>query len=197
MRTLRLHEIISLPLVALVTATAWSQGTQESVYRVVAYVGGGASLYAASAGTPSGLSTDVSKFGPAATVRVMWQPDHMLGVGLESGWTKLYSYTVSGPTSGKMYYSQVPLYVVWSMKFWDQLNVLGGYGYSHVITNLDYAGTVTVATWSMGWLAACSYECPITRTLGIAGELKWITPIETHDSAMTLQIQLVWNILEY
>ena len=194
MRTIRLHRILSLPLIALVTATVWSQ---ESVYKVVAYVGGGASIYTASAGTPAGLSTDVSKFGPAATVRVMWQPDHMLGVGLESGWTKLYSYTVSGPTSGKLYYSQVPLYIVWSMKFWDALNVAGGYGYSHVITNLDYAGTVNVATWSMGWLAACSYERPITKTLGIAGEIKWINPIESKDGALTLQVQLVWNILEY
>ncbi|HMK39588.1 MAG TPA: outer membrane beta-barrel protein [Bacteroidota bacterium] len=194
MRPPRLHRIVIVALVALAAGSAYSQ---ESVYRVVAYVGGGASLYTASAGTPAGLSTDVSKFGPAATVRLMWEPDHLLGVGLESGWTKLYSYTIAGPTSGTMYHSQVPLFVVWSMKFWDAVHLFGGYGYSRVITNLDYAGTATVATWSMGWMAACSYERPLTHTLGIAGEAKWITPVETGDGAFTLQVQLVWNVFEY
>jgi len=197
MRLSPVKNIITLAAVVLVTAMAYSEGSDSSVYRVVAYVGGGGSFYVASAGTPSGMSADVSKFGPAATVRVMWQPDHILGVGLESGWTKLYSYTTSGPEAGKVYLSQVPMYFVWSMKLWGALNVMGGYGYSRVNTKLDYAGTVNVGTWSMGWMAACSYERPVSKKLGVAAEIKWINPIETQDGAITLQVQLVWNLLEW
>jgi hypothetical protein len=177
--------------------TAVAGEGHDSTYRLVAYLGGGGSLYVTSAGTPSGMQADVSKFGPAATFRVMWCPDHLLSVGLESGWTKLYSYETGAPDQGKVYLSQFPLYIVWSMKFFDAVNVLGGYGYSRVNTSLDYQGTVNVGTWSMGWVAACSYERPLTKTLGVAAELKWINAVESHDGALTLQAQLVYSFLEW
>jgi hypothetical protein len=169
----------------------------DSTFKLVAYVGGGLSRYISVAGTPSGMSTDVSKTGPAATVRVMWRPEHLLSVGLETGWTKLYSYkSTSGPPA-QVYYSQVPLYLVWCMRFWEELNIFGGYGYSRVNTNMDFEGNVNIGTWSMGWVAACSYEQPLSKTMGIAAELKYINAVESQDGAITLQVHFVWNFYEW
>jgi hypothetical protein len=188
---------IGIAAALLVSVNAVAGENRDSTYRLVAYVGGGGSFYTASAGVPSGLQGDVSKFGPAATVRVMFCPDHILSVGLESGWTKLYSYETTGPAQGKVHLSQVPLYIVWSMRFLDAVNLFGGYGYSRLTTQLDYAGSTSAGTWSLGWVAACSYEKPITETLGVAAELKWIAAVESRDAAITLQVQLVYSFLEW
>jgi hypothetical protein len=189
--------IVCLVSSLLFTAVAYAGVSGDSTYSVVAYVGGGLSRYLVAAGIPSGMSADVSKTGPAATVRVMWRPDHLLSVGLETGWTKMYSYkSTSGPPAEE-YLSQVPVYIVFSMRFWDALNIFGGYGYSRVNTNLNYEGTVNLGTWSMGWVAACSYEKPLSKTLGIATELKWIDAVESREAVLTLQVQLVWDFFRY
>jgi len=181
----------------LFASVAYAGESSDSTYKVVAYIGGGLSRYIVVAGTPSGMSADVSKTGPAATLRVMWYPDHLLSVGLETGWTKIYSYkSTSGPPA-QMTLSQYPLYAVFGMKFWNELNLIGGYGYSRLNTNLDYQGTVNISTWSMGWVAACSYEHPVSKTLGIAAELKWINAVESGDGVITLQLQLVWDLFRY
>lgn len=188
---------VCLAAALLISANAIAGEGHDSTYKLVAYVGLGGSFYTTSAEFASGLQADVSKFGPAATVRVMWRPDHLLSVGLESGWSKFYSYESSGSTEGKVYVSQVPLYIVFSMRFWDAMEVTGGYGYSHVNTNLEYQGTVNIGAWSMGWVAACSYERPLTKTLGLAAELKWINAVESHDANVSLQVQLVYSFLEW
>jgi len=178
-------------------AVAGGTGTTDTTFHLVAYVGLGGSWYSTSAGFAQGLNADVSKFGPAGTIRVMWRPDHLLSVGLESGWSKFYSYETGGSPSGKVSVSQVPLYIVWSMRFLDGVEVFGGYGYSRINTSLDYQGTVNVGTWSMGWVAAASYTRPLTKTLGLAGELKWINAVESHDANVSLQVQLVYSIFEW
>jgi hypothetical protein len=192
-----LRRMVCIAAFFMVPMMAFAQTPNDSTYRLVVTVGGGASLYTSPEETATWTNADVSKFGPAATFRVMWHPDHLLSVGLESGWTKLYSYETSEPVNGEVFLSQVPVYMVWSMRFVDAINVFGGYGYSHLNTNLNYAGTVNISTWSMGWLAACSFEHPLTSTLGVAAELKWINAVEANDAALTLQVQLVYTALEW
>jgi hypothetical protein len=181
----------------LVSVRALAGGERDTTFRLIATVGVGGSFYSTTAGFAPDLQADVSKFGPAATVRVMWQPDHLLGVGLETGWSKFYSYEISGSTPGSVYVSQVPLYIVWSMKPWGGITLFGGYGYSRVNTSLEYQGTVNAGTWSMGWVAAGSYEWPLAKNLGIAGEVKWINAVESHDATLSLQVQLVYSFFEY
>jgi hypothetical protein len=183
---------------ALLGATESFAGEKsDTTYKVVVYAGLGGSLLVTEAGTPSGLQADVSTFGPAGTFRVMWRPDHLLGVGIETGWSKLYSYETSGDVKGSVYLSQVPLYAVFSMKLADPINVFGGYGYSRLTSELDYGGTTKLGTWSMGWIAACTYERPINEKLGLAAELKWINAVEAKVANITLQVQLVYDLLEY
>jgi hypothetical protein len=181
----------------LVSTESFAGEKSDTTYKVVVYAGLGGSLLVSEAGTPSGLQADVSKFGPAGTFRVMWRPDHLLGVGLETGWTKLYSYETTGDVKGDVYLSQVPLYIVFSMKLADRVNVFGGSGYSRLNSSLDYGGTVDVGTWSMGWIAACTYERPINNKFGLAAELKWFNIVEAKAANITLQVQLVYNLIEY
>ncbi|MDB5240397.1 MAG: hypothetical protein JWP57_1022, partial [Spirosoma sp.] len=70
-----------------------STANKRGPYTIVLTLGGGLSYYSTHLGVPSGLDqVDVSRFGVPATFRAMWYPDHRLRIGLETGWTTMYSY---------------------------------------------------------------------------------------------------------
>ncbi len=95
-----------------------------------------------------------------------------------------------------MYLSRVPLIAVWSMNIL-KVDLFAGAGYYYLNSNLDYHGTVNAHTWSLGWLAAASYTDPLSENLGVAGEIKWMNAVENQDVVMTIQVQLVWKLLEW
>jgi hypothetical protein len=169
----------------------------DGTYSLVAYIGGGYSHYVTTpGGPPSDIPVDHTKSGFAGTVRVMWVPDHLIRLGLESGWTTFYSYKFGAQSDGKMSLTGVPLIVVWSMNVL-KVDLFAGAGYYHLNSNLDYHGTITGHTWSLGWLAAASYTHPLSENLGVAGEVKWMNAVENQDAVMTIQVQLVWKFLEW
>jgi hypothetical protein len=175
-------------------ATAGSPG--DSAYAIVAYVGGGISQYLVVPGGPPDIPTDVSKTGLAGTVRLMWHPDYLLRLGIETGWTKLYSYTLQQQPAGELFLSAVPALIVWSMPVYG-VDLFFGAGYYLLNSSLDYQGTVDVSTWSLGWMAAASYTHPLTDNLGVAGEIKWMNASEHESSNLTIQAQLVWRLFEW
>jgi hypothetical protein len=179
------------------TAFAQGAGPESGIYQLKLTAGGGLSLCPSPGSPPSGMSGDVSKFGPAAIFRLMFAPDHLLSVGMESGWTSVYSYETTGQDAGKVSLSQVPMYFVFAMRPWEGIQILGGYGYSRLNTSLDYQGEVNQGTWSMGWITSASYEKPIADRLALAGELKWINAIEEKQAVITFQVQLVWDFYRW
>ena len=78
--------------------------------------------------------SDLNKNGFSGTVRVMWNPEHLLSVGLETGYQYLYSIDVSdystdyGTTqfSASMY--AVPIFMVFSMKIAPNVKLTAGSG---------------------------------------------------------------------
>src|SRR5882724_5197759 len=85
-------------------------------YALVAYIGGGISFFTGDAGTPAGLNATKTVVNPVGTFRIMWQPDHLLRVGLESGWTNFYSYSVEdNSVKGKVHVQSIPILLVFSM----------------------------------------------------------------------------------
>lgn len=168
----------------------------DSTYAVVAYIGGGFSRYLPSVSGPPDIPIDVSRLGPAGTIRVMWHPNYRVRLGVETGWTKFYSYTLQAQPSGKLYLSGVPLLVVWSMQVLN-VDLFLGTGYYRLNSNLDYQGTVNASTWSLGWMAAASYTHPLSEKLGVAGEVKWMNATEHELATLTIQAQLVWRVFEW
>ena len=191
--------LMALVIVAgLVTVPQLCAQTHEAgPYNLTAYVGGGLSKYVTSpGGPPAGVPVDHTTTGLAATARVMWCPDHLLRLGLESGWTNFYSYTFGSQNEGKESVSAVPLIAVWSMNLLH-VDWFAGAGYYHLNSTLDYMGTVSTNTWSLGWLAAASYTHKLSDNWGVAGEVKWMNAVESQDAAITFQVQMVWKFLEW
>lgn len=192
-----------------VKAQTDSTGSKRGRYAVVLTVGGGLSCYSAPLRVPPGLEqVDVSRFGVPAMFRAMWHPDHRLRIGLETGWTTMYSYR--GLASGeraRVYVSAVPMLLVFSMplawlsgaerSFAQRLAVSGGTGVFLINSRLDYAGTVNSNRPSLGWMLAGSYTQPITRRFRVATEVKWLDAIATEDAAFSVQLQLVWRAFSW
>ena len=78
--------------------------------------------------------SDLNKNGFSGTVRVMWNPEHLLSIGLESGYQYLYSIDVSdydtefGTTdfSASMY--TVPVFIVFAMRLLPNIRLTAGTG---------------------------------------------------------------------
>ncbi|MBD2754768.1 hypothetical protein [Spirosoma validum] len=178
-------------------------------YNFVMTVGSGLSFYSTHLGVPAALEqTHVSRFGVPATLRMMWYPDHRLRIGLETGWTTMYSYR--GHVSGEpahVYVSLVPILLVFSMPMaWlsgtersiaRRFAATVGTGVYLNHSRLDYLGTVLTNTNSLGWMAAGSYTQPIGRRLRVAGELKWYDAVAAENAAFTAEVQLVWRAFSW
>ena len=174
-------------------------------YTLVFSVGSGLSYYSTHLGVPAALEqTHVSRFGVPATLRAMWYPDHRLRVGLETGWTTMYSYRgLVGNETAHMYVSVVPVLLLFSMPLaWlsgtdrsiaRRLSITAGTGIYINHSRLDYVGTVMANTNSLGWMAAASYTYPVSRRFRVAGELKWYDAVAAENAAFTAEVQLIWR----
>lgn len=167
-------------------------------YALVAYVGGGISFFMGDAGTPAGLKATKTIVNPIGTLRIMWQPDHLLRVGLETGWTNFYSYKVDdNNVKGKVNVQSIPILLVFSMPVFQRFNIYAGPGSYLITSKLNYETETNSTTLSLGWMAAVSFEYPLNNKLGLVSEFKWLNSWETKDQSLSLQIHLRWKFLTW
>ena len=153
--------------------------------------------YSTEAGIPTGMQATVQRLHVSGMIRLIWQPDHLLSIGLESGILDLYSYKVSDGTTGTVVKRAVPLLLLFSMPVTKRIQLYAGPGAYLISSKLNYTGTVHASAFSLGWMASASYEYPISSKIGIAGELKWLNAFSTRDASLTLQIQIKWKLLTW
>ncbi len=215
--SLRLYALIWVICLFMSKETANAQSapptdttqTPRGPYNLVVTVGSGLSYYSTHLGVPPAIEqSHISRFGFPATLRVMWFPDHRLRMGIETGWTTMYSYRghVAGDPA-QVYVSVVPVLMVFSMPLaWlsgtdrsitRRLAATIGTGVYLNHSRLDYAGTVISATRSLGWMAAGSYTHPVGRRFRIAGELKWYDAVGAENAAFVAEVQLVWRAFSW
>jgi len=176
-----------------------SQPQKRGEYGWVAYISGGAGLYLSNNGAPAFLNPSVSNSSHVANVRIMWHPDHLLKVGLETGHMTFYSYTFKDSTglSGKTKLSAIPVLIEWTMAVTKRLNLFAGSGVYFLNTNLDYQGRTSSPKLSIGWMAAGSYIHPLSTNVGLGTEVKWMEAAETSNGIISLQLQLVWKFSKW
>jgi hypothetical protein len=207
---------VGLLVLGMMTTSALAQkgavadtGRTRGPYSVVLSVGGGLSYYSTHLGIPAALSnTQLSRFGVPLTVRALWVPDHRLRLGLESGWTTMYSYRGRvNNTEGRVYVSAIPTLAIFQMPLaWlsgnersiaRRLSVTGGTGVYIVHSRLDYEGTVQTSTISLGWMAAASYTQPLGPRFRVSGELKWYDAVASENAAFAAQVQLNYRLVRW
>ena len=173
--------------------------SEESVYSVNAYFGLGYSIFLSELDYET-----LSKSGFSGTVRIMWEPEHLLSIGLESGYLQIYkldNLQVEGPrqTHGiTSILNAVPIIAVFSMKIIDNFKLSVGSGmyilYSHVEA-LD--NPVTTSQLSTGSYFAATYFHKLSGIFSLGGELKYYYINKIEDGDLSLQIALQYKFLTY
>ncbi len=176
-----------------------SQPRHRGDYSLVVYASGGLGYYPSYAGALAYLRPRIANINPVSTLRLMWHPDHLLKLGLETGYMTFLSYTItdSANNKGKVVLNAIPVLLEWSMPLTKRINVFAGSGVYFTKTRLDYAGKTSSNKVSVGWMAAASYIHPLSKNLGLGTELKWLDAAESRDGSICLQLQLVWKFLRW
>ena len=110
------------------SALAFSQN-DHTMYSLTSEIGAGYSRYFTTLDYK-----DLNKNGFSGTLRIMWNPEHLLSVGLETGYQYLYSVDVSnyetdfGSTNFSASMYTVPIFIVFAMKITSNIKINGGSG---------------------------------------------------------------------
>jgi hypothetical protein len=199
------NKIILCLLLLLGSVFSWSQQgditkrPQPGEYSFLLYLNGGAGYYASQSGTTAYNEPSFRRINPIYTARLVWHPDHLLSVGLESGFMTFYSYKLkdSAGKTGSVALDAIPMLIVWSMPVKKHFNILVGSGLYILKTALNYQGKTYSNKLTTGWMAGLSYIHPIKKNLGLGTEFKWLYASETTSGTLSLQLEFIYRFLNY
>ena len=188
--------LFSLQLYGQETFT--SQPQRRGDQALVIYISGGAGYYPSYKGALSYLQPRMNNINPVSSIRLMWHPDHLLKVGLETGYITFLSYSIedTAGNKGKVALHAIPVLLEWSMAITRRINIFAGSGVYFTRTKLDYGGVSASGKISVGWMAAASYILPVSKNMGLGVEVKWLDAAESRDGSVCLQLQWVWRFLK-
>ena len=168
-------------------------------FRLLVYAGLGASYYSSILNSPVDLADKKQlRWAVPASLRVMWQTDHLLRLGLETGYVTMYSYQGNRDDQlAKVRVTATPILAVFSMSVVKRFALYAGTGVYRINSNLSYDGATRGTTYSLGWMAAGTYTQPISKNVGLAAELKWFDATQTKDACFIAQATLVWRALTW
>lgn len=177
----------------------YSQST-DTTYKVNAIVGLGYSYFISSLSELSGFNPHSFN----ATAKIVWQPEHLLRVGIESGYLSFYSYKQSGFTSDygttdvKSSLSSVPIILIFSMEIFKEFEISTGVGVYFLFSEIDsYGNKVSSSIFSNGYYSSMSYFYALNKDLRIGCELKYYYISKIEDADLSLQLVMKYNFLEY
>ncbi|MGB5849752.1 MAG: hypothetical protein WBH40_14765, partial [Ignavibacteriaceae bacterium] len=137
-------------------------------------------------------------------IRLMWEPEHLLSIGIESGYLHLYDIsTQRSLENGKTFnvsseLTAVPIITVFSMELIENFRLSIGSGLFILTSKVDALGNPVNSTQvSTGSLASGSYFYPLSHTISLGGEIKYYLINKIEDGDLTLQFSLQYRFLTY
>ncbi len=190
---------IALLLISASAITTTYSQTTEPEYAVTAYINGGYSRFISELD-----DNDLNKNGYSGTIRIMWEPEYMLSLGIESGYIHLYSFethrTLLNGTrvDGTAELNAVPVLVIYSMRLYENFKVTVGTGLFILTSKVDALGnSVESSQLSTGILLGASYLVPLSSTLALGGEVKYYLINKIEDAGLNFQVSFQYRFLVY
>ncbi len=147
---------------------------------------------------------DLNTNGFGGMVRAMWNPEHLLSIGLETGYQYLYSIDVKniptefGSTDLSASMTSVPIHIALAMKITDDLKIRGGTGVYLLTNHGDMFGSALESSLiSIGMQVGVSYARPVGRDISLGAELKYSYISKLQDQTVALQFLFIYNLLEF
>ena len=147
---------------------------------------------------------DLNQNGFSGTVKVMWNPEHLLSIGLETGYQQLYSLDVSdydtefGNTNVSASMYTVPIFIVFAMKVLPNIKLSAGSGVYLLFNSGEAFGDVLNSNQiSIGAHVGASYTYPINNSMAIGGELLYSYFSKLQDQTVAIQFLFVYDFLKW
>jgi hypothetical protein len=132
---------------------------------------------------------DVNEFNYSIAGRIMWEPEHLLSLGVESGYYRLYTVNIPELPDVKISNSAIPIQVVISMKILKKFYCNFSSGQTILINKVHTpaAGDVNASTLSLGDFAGTfGYKYPLKNHFSLQAELKYFHASKLNDSNAAL-----------
>lgn len=141
----------------------------------------------------------LSRNGFNGFARLLWNPETILSVGVEIGYTNLYSITP--PEGGAVKQTTLvayPFYLVLSMEPVDRFSVAIGYGLATLSSVVDDGSSQTgVTSSSTSVYGALQYLAPIDDRLKIGGEARITSFDRYRDVNMSFNLLITYSLIRY
>ena len=146
----------------------------------------------------------LNKNGFSGTVKVMWNPEHLLSIGLETGYQYLYSFNYDGyetefgttDISASMY--TIPVFIIFSMKILPNIKLSAGSGiYLLYNSGESFGEEISSNQLSIGAHTGISYTYPINNSMAIGGELLYSYFSKLQDQTVAIQFLFVYDFFRY
>jgi len=173
----------------------------DTSYAWILYAGGGYTRNISSFDfKPQGLLQN----GFSSTLRVMWKPEHLLRVGLETGYHYVYGAEVEsftnefGTTDAKTSLYVMPILLTFSMPVIDRFEAWVGMGAGLLTSHVEFFGqTSDVSSFTPYMYVGVSYLYPIARDLQLGGEARYQYMERFRDQNVSVQVILSWQFHTY
>jgi hypothetical protein len=193
-----MHIFKTILVVIIISCSAFGQ-IKDTLYSLSTEIGLGYSRYFTTMNYD-----DLNKNGFSGTVRVMWNPEHLLSVGLETGYQYLYSIDLSdystefGTTdfSASMY--TVPIFIVLTMKISPNIKLTTGSG-MYLLYNAGniFDDKLESNQISIGAYGGISYTYPINNSISLGGELQYAYISKIQDQTLSLKFLFIYDFIKW
>ncbi len=132
------------------------------------------------------------------TFRLMWEPEHRLRIGLETGYLPLFYSnakfydTINGDTDSEISMNSVPLLLLFAMKIYKNVEIIGGVGGFILISDVNvFNNHVVNKGWSNAYEFGINYLYPVSKKIKLGAEAKsfYILRFENFDYTINFLIK--------
>jgi hypothetical protein len=130
--------------------------------------------------------------------RFMWQPEHFLSLGVESGYYRLYSDNYSTQTFGttRITNTAIPIQIVASMCLLKNYYINFSMGQTRLVNNVSNPtlGNIKSGSWSLADLGlAAGYKCTFKNRFSLGLETKFFYSTKYKDGNLALLVMAGYN----
>ncbi len=128
--------------------------------------------------------------------RIMWEPEHRLALGFESGYYTFYSASRKTPTgTAEVSLAAVPILLTIRMHIYKNIFISTGTGVTVLTSKTSVLGSLAEnsQTSYATFQASALYLKPIGKGFKIGGELKFLNVAKTEDSVMALNALVAYQ----
>jgi hypothetical protein len=157
-------------------------------------------------GISSNIDSSIKHFnrtGLAYSARIMWEPEHLLRIGITTGSLNIAHYkenivkTKFGTTNIDNYLGVYPIILVFNMKIW-YFDVYSGLGPAYVWSSISAFNENSESyEWDYAVTASIAYKYKIIKNLFMNSEIEYLALPELFKNIYKVSVGIKYDFLEW